>query len=105
MHSSRTAKANRTKTMLVGGALLVAGLVLLIFGWSTPSLVLAAKAVMVLIGIVLVFQGANRLIEAIRGERIDLLFAFSMVWRSEEHTSALQSLMRISYAVFCLKKK
>src|SRR3546814_8777383 len=25
--------------------------------------------------------------------------------RSEEHTSALQSLMRISYAVFCLQKK
>src|SRR3546814_4906175 len=25
--------------------------------------------------------------------------------RSEEHTSALQSLMRISYAVYCLKKK
>src|SRR3546814_4615355 len=29
-------------------------------------------------------------------------FLFS---RSEEHTSELQSLMRISYAVFCLKKK
>src|SRR3546814_20450110 len=28
-----------------------------------------------------------------------------MVPRSEEHTSELQSLMRISYAVFCLKKK
>src|SRR3546814_7146441 len=27
------------------------------------------------------------------------------VCRSEEHTSELQSLMRISYAVFCLKKK
>src|SRR3546814_7323142 len=26
-------------------------------------------------------------------------------WRSEEHTSELQSLMRISYAVFCLKKQ
>src|SRR3546814_4711803 len=26
-------------------------------------------------------------------------------WRSEEHTSELQSLMRISYAVFCLTKK
>src|SRR3546814_3056610 len=26
-------------------------------------------------------------------------------WRSEEHTSELQSPMRISYAVFCLKKK
>src|SRR3546814_2107999 len=32
---------------------------------------------------------------------------FNMVFgnRSEEHTSELQSLMRISYAVFCLKKK
>src|SRR3546814_2106034 len=30
----------------------------------------------------------------------------SLAWsRSEEHTSELQSLMRISYAVFCLKKK
>src|SRR3546814_3390670 len=29
----------------------------------------------------------------------------STVSRSEEHTSELQSLMRISYAVFCLKKK
>src|SRR3546814_10812468 len=28
-----------------------------------------------------------------------------MLERSEEHTSELQSLMRISYAVFCLKKK
>src|SRR3546814_20610404 len=28
-----------------------------------------------------------------------------MPQRSEEHTSELQSLMRISYAVFCLKKK
>src|SRR3546814_9169750 len=29
----------------------------------------------------------------------------AMIGRSEEHTSELQSLMRISYAVFCLKKK
>src|SRR3546814_9977145 len=29
----------------------------------------------------------------------------TLVIRSEEHTSELQSLMRISYAVFCLKKK
>src|SRR3546814_4706141 len=28
-----------------------------------------------------------------------------IMFRSEEHTSELQSLMRISYAVFCLKKK
>src|SRR3546814_9481703 len=30
---------------------------------------------------------------------------FTKAFRSEEHTSELQSLMRISYAVFCLKKK
>src|SRR3546814_3752492 len=36
-----------------------------------------------------------------------ILLQFGVVWtsRSEEHTSELQSLMRISYAVFCLKKK
>src|SRR3546814_4347398 len=33
-----------------------------------------------------------------------IIFAWSTA-RSEEHTSELQSLMRISYAVFCLKKK
>src|SRR3546814_3646535 len=31
--------------------------------------------------------------------------ALAVDHRSEEHTSELQSLMRISYAVFCLKKK
>src|SRR3546814_2363973 len=31
--------------------------------------------------------------------------AVAMTMRSEEHTSELQSLMRISYAVFCLKKQ
>src|SRR3546814_8080203 len=35
------------------------------------------------------------------GDKIDA----GAVRRSEEHTSELQSLMRISYAVFCLKKK
>src|SRR3546814_2182538 len=36
---------------------------------------------------------------------INLLVMCGCVGRSEEHTSELQSLMRISYAVFCLKKK
>src|SRR3546814_8504921 len=35
-------------------------------------------------------------------QRVDDL---TVLMRSEEHTSELQSLMRISYAVFCLKKK
>src|SRR3546814_5748289 len=38
------------------------------------------------------------------GESPDAIKAW-LVARSEEHTSELQSLMRISYAVFCLKKK
>src|SRR3546814_4982697 len=44
-----------------------------------------------------------------RFHRVDLLVLRSIQRighpRSEEHTSELQSLMRISYAVFCLKKK
>src|SRR3546814_8203613 len=44
--------------------------------------------------------------EMLAGRARELLReAEEMVLRSEEHTSELQSLMRISYAVFCLKKK
>src|SRR3546814_2669590 len=39
------------------------------------------------------------------GPTLGGLIAAGIGWRSEEHTSELQSLMRISYAVFCLKKK
>src|SRR3546814_1114080 len=44
--------------------------------------------------------GEKKFIE-IKGRRM----AYIDEGRSEEHTSELQSLMRISYAVFCLKKK
>src|SRR3546814_1790213 len=44
-------------------------------------------------------QDAHQLRPACAAERLRLAI------RSEEHTSELQSLMRISYAVFCLKKK
>src|SRR3546814_5768944 len=39
------------------------------------------------------------------GDRAHRLLSSIHARRSEEHTSELQSLMRISYAVFCLKKK
>src|SRR3546814_9147356 len=40
------------------------------------------------------------------GQWFDLIISsLAFQWRSEAHTSELQSLMRISYAVFCLKKK
>src|SRR3546814_8622115 len=44
---------------------------------------------------------ADRVIAELKASYADQLAAN----RSEEHTSELQSLMRISYAVFCLKKK
>src|SRR3546814_1987764 len=39
------------------------------------------------------------------GDSVEALLAATHPERSAEHTSELQSLMRISYAVFCLKKK
>src|SRR3546814_5706324 len=52
------------------------------------------------------------LLAAINGRLQDMEISWSqdsavcvVMARSEEHTSELQSLMRISYAVFCLKKK
>src|SRR3546814_1800641 len=42
---------------------------------------------------------------ALRHELIVAFLRMGLRRRSEEHTSELQSLMRISYAVFCLKKK
>src|SRR3546814_8575904 len=40
-----------------------------------------------------------------RDDLVRLAHICGRIARSEEHTSELQSLMRISYAVFCLKKK
>src|SRR3546814_4889437 len=42
---------------------------------------------------------------AYRGDKLTQRVWQEILARSEEHTSELQSLMRISYAVFCLKKK
>src|SRR3546814_2343760 len=60
-----------------------------------------------------VSEKALRNLEAGRGSSLSTLLQVlraldRLDWletRSEEHTSELQSLMRISYAVFCLKKK
>src|SRR3546814_8837696 len=50
-------------------------------------------------------QGAQTLCPGRPREPTGLIFDRRLAKRSEEHTSELQSLMRISYAVFCLKKK
>src|SRR3546814_6226795 len=51
--------------------------------------------------------GAPGILDAYEAERLPITEQVShfAMNRSEEHTSELQSLMRISYAVFCLQKK
>src|SRR3546814_1766663 len=50
-----------------------------------------------------VFRVENKM--ASEMDRPHIVVPDDLRFRSEEHTSELQSLMRISYAVFCLKKK
>src|SRR3546814_2696057 len=68
--------------------------------WANPYLTMTYDAEAVIAGELLKFAESGQLY---RGSK-------PVMWspvekRSEEHTSELQSLMRISYAVFCLKKK
>src|SRR3546814_2339161 len=79
--------------------------------WQTVSrgeLLLLAAACIAMLGVVLVFTLLlGRLLGLSREDAIVLQFCGSkksLATRSEEHTSELQSLMRISYAVFCLQK-
>src|SRR3546814_1901771 len=65
------------------------------------------EAIALVLVVIWLFLGSLRaaLIQAVTVP-VCLLAAFiPLLLRSEEHTSELQSLMRISYAVFCLKKK
>src|SRR3546814_9885149 len=64
------------------------------------------RSLALLRGVTASLRGAGT--EAAGAAAVDYLRLFALVsmgWRSEEHTSELQSLMRNSYAVFCLKKK
>src|SRR3546814_2765932 len=97
----RAAKADRLQTSLnlaLGSALATIGLtipavaILSIVADMPISLGLDAKST------VLLFLSLIVSVQTLANGRTTVL-------RSEEHTSELQSLMRISYAVFCLKKK
>src|SRR3546814_6667432 len=58
-------------------------------------------------GVICMAIVGGAIIPPLTGQMADIsgLRASLLIPRSEEHTSELQSLMRISYAVFCLKKK
>src|SRR3546814_1471468 len=77
---------------------------------GTADLVRADELHIVKLGLLKkIYEDTAELLQVSFGkEMINVLsraFAAIEVPRSEEHTSELQSLMRISYAVFCLKKK
>src|SRR3546814_5298938 len=96
----RPPKATRTDTLLPYTTLCRSEL------WITRALVVlvaaspCALAISVPLTVVAAIGAASKF-----GVIIKSGAAFERFGRSEEHTSELQSLMRISYAVFCLKKK
>src|SRR3546814_3542068 len=81
--------------------LLISGYALGVFV-GAPILTLATRRMprkAVLLGLMAIFTLGNAACALAPG------YGWLMAARSEEHTSELQSLLRISYAVFCLKKK
>src|SRR3546814_198358 len=71
-------------------------------GWLIVGHMDALTGVPLAMSIGLVVMAGIPMLQLATGER---LHPFDRQFRSEEHTSELQSLMRISYAVFCLQKK
>src|SRR3546814_5154378 len=93
------------------GAVATAALALVViepFGWRAMFVVGALPAV-ALIPLMLRYlpeSPSYLLAHGKRAEAEEIAARYGVeLERSEEHTSELQSLMRISYAVFCLKKK
>src|SRR3546814_1569635 len=73
-----------------------------VLGRRHAAAALAPRRLAVLIALA---PGLAMLLRADWAELMIWAGAVLAIGRSEEHTSELQSLMRISYAVFCLKKK
>src|SRR3546814_3155098 len=105
-------RSTRTDTLFPDTALFRAALYLAAYpalaawgAWAVQTFVASAKA-----GAAAGSQGARpNAAPAFAGATPFFILAFAALWtlseRSEVHTSELQSLMRISYAFFCLNKK
>src|SRR3546814_3383164 len=76
----------------------------LVTGVQTCALPISPKLAEDLVPKLLPLNIFTRVLQGLLAERVPIRH-LRVIARSEEHTSELQSLMRISYAVFCLKKK
>src|SRR3546814_1332510 len=75
------------------------------FSFSTRKTAMIEEIQNLLFPVYADFQGPTKQLFQMFRNRLAPIFKSDLRARSEEHTSELQSLMRISYAVFCLKKK
>src|SRR3546814_7519057 len=72
--------------------------------WASTAVVEGdAKCLSIAAASILAKEARDRMM--VEAARLHPHYGWERNKRSEEHTSELQSLMRISYAVFCLKKK
>src|SRR3546814_9139581 len=100
----------RYRSVLIGAGLVAAALMLW-FGplphGASPVMMRAAALVVLSIGCwaTMIVPEHLAALGFFLGAMVLHVGEAPVVFRSEEHTSELQSLMRISYAVFCLKKK
>src|SRR3546814_6267020 len=72
------------------------------------SMVMVMMMIVIVIGVVVIMRVVVHVLDGVirlLAQPAHHVGALRLRVRSEEHTSELQSLMRISYAVFCLKKK
>src|SRR3546814_2431944 len=77
-----------------------------LLGWRGLFVLVALAAVGVFVVLLLQRSLISSTRKAVPETMGELFLGYrDLIGRSEEHTSELQSLMRISYAVFCLKKK
>src|SRR3546814_2195514 len=74
--------------------------IMVIFGLGETTIIMTV----ILFAIWIIVLDARAGVRSIAPSLVEMSQVFGAS-RSEEHTSELQSLMRISYAVFCLKKK
>src|SRR3546814_7444087 len=86
-----------------GATVIAVGIACSTFGYCSIAIAGGARVLQTMGADGVFFRATGRVDARTRAPQVAL--AVLGGWRSEEHTSELQSLMRISYAVFCLKKK